>query len=249
MRNKTTFWIIVSIIAVALLVFSTGAQAQTRPPETPVPQNQEPRTLAVNGNGIITLEPDIAYIRIGVQTEGENAKEAVASNNQQSQQLLNALTRAGVAEKDVETTNFSIHPRQEWDNDGQPTGITYVVDNTVMVTVRDLGQVGALLDAAVQAGANQISGIQFDIEDREAAQQQAMTAAVENARARAEVLAEAAGVTLGEVLSIESYLSGGTPIPYERNVVMADAAMGMEVPVSPGEMQIDTGVSVVYEIE
>jgi uncharacterized protein YggE len=249
MRNKTTLWIIVSFIAVALLVVSTTAQAQTETPETPTPQNQEPRTLAVNGNGIITLEPDIAYIQIGVQTESENAQDAVASNNRQSQQLLSALTRAGVAEDDVKTTNFSIYPRQEWDNEGQPTGITYVVNNTVSVTVRDLEQIGTLLDATVQAGANRISGIQFDVEDREAAQQQAMTAAVENARARAEVLAQAAGVTLGDVLSIESYFYGGTPIPYERNVVMADSAAGMEVPVSPGEMQINADVNIVYEIE
>jgi len=88
MRIKSTLLIIVSFIAVALLVFTTSVQAQTDPPET---QNQEPRTLSVNGSGIITLEPDIAHIHIGVQTEGENAQEAVASNNQQSQQYGNDL--------------------------------------------------------------------------------------------------------------------------------------------------------------
>ena len=112
----------------------------------------------------------------------------------------------------------------------------------------DLANIGAVLDAAVQAGANSISGIRFDVEDREAAQQQAMTAAVENARERAEVLAGAADVTVGQVLSIQSYLGGGTPIPFERNFAMADAA-AMEVPISPGEMLISVDVSVIYEIQ
>jgi uncharacterized protein YggE len=244
MRNKSILWIFVSIIAVTLLVFATNARAQSDTPET---TPQEPRTLSVNGNGIITLVPDIAYINIGVQTENKNAQEAVASNNQQSQQLFSAFTRAGIAEKDIKTSNFSIYPRQEWDNEGQPTGITYVVNNTVSVTVRDLDQIGSILDSAVQAGANTINGVQFDVEDREAAQQQAMVAAVENARARAEVLATAAGVELSDVLSIQTYLGSTNPIPYEKTFALADTAAS-SVPVSPGEMQIMVDVSVVYEI-
>jgi uncharacterized protein YggE len=152
-----------------------------------------------------------------------------------------------VVEQDIQTSNFSIFPRQDYGPEGQIVGITYVVDNTVAVTVRDLGSIGAVLDAAIQAGANSISGIRFDVEDREAAQQQAMVAAVENARERAEVLAGAANVELGAVMSIQSYMGGGTPIPFEANMVMADAAMG--VPVSPGEMQITVDVSVIYEIQ
>jgi len=245
MRNKSILAIVIVFIAAALLIFVSGAQAQTTTEETAL---KEPRTISVNGNGVISLEPDIAHINIGVHTEGESAEEAVASNNQQSQELFTTLTQAGIAEKDIRTSNFSIHPRQNYDTEGKITGITYVVDNTVSVTVRDLGNIGAVLDAAVQAGANSISGIRFDVEDREAAQQQAMTAAVENARERAEVLAGAADVAVGQVLSIQSYLGGGTPIPYEKSFVMADAA-AMEVPISPGEMLISVDVSVVYEIQ
>ncbi len=245
MRTKSIFAITVTLIAAALLVFVSGAQAQTGTEESNM---KEPRTISVNGSGIISLEPDIAYINIGIHTEGENADETVASNNQQSQKLFTTLTEAGIAEKDIRTTNFSIHPRNNYNTDGQITGITYVVDNTVSVTVRDLTNIGTVLDAAVQTGANSISGIRFDVEDREAAQQQAMTTAVENARERAEVLAGAANVSLGQVISIQTYLGGGSPIPFERGVVMADAA-AMEVPIAPGEMQISVDVSVVYEIQ
>jgi len=244
MRNKSTLWIVVAFIAVAVLIFAGSAQAQT---DNQAPQTPEPRTLSVNGSGVVSIEPDIAYISLGVQTEGKNAQETVASNNAQSQALLSTLSRAGVADKDIRTSNFSIYPRQEWDNNGQPTGITYVVNNTVSVTVRDLSTIGDILDAAVQAGANNIYGIQFDVEDREAAQQQAMVAAMENARARAEVLAGAAGVELSQVMSIQSYLGGGTVIPYDKSYVMADAAAG-NVPVSTGEMEITAEVSVIFEI-
>lgn len=233
-------------MAAALLVFVTSARAQT---DAPVTQNSEPRTLSINGNGKISISPDIATINIGVQTESDNAQEAVASNNQQSQALLNTLTDAGVAEKDIQTSDFSIFPRQEYDNTGQPTGtITYLVNNTVTVTVRDLDNIGIVLDAAVKAGANNIYGIQFDIEDREFAQQQAMTIAMENAQARAEVLAEAAGVELGDILSLQTYLGSGSPIPYVKGYEMAVQETAMSVPVSPGEMQVIVDVSVVYEI-
>lgn len=245
MRNKSILWIMVAFIAVTLLVFATGARAQTDTPAT----NQEPRTLSINGSSTVSIEPDIARIQIGVHTEGPNAQEVVASNNEQSQQLIDALTGVGIAERDIQTSNFSIVPRQEWDANGQPTGvITYVVDNSVSVTVRDLTKIGSTLEAAVEAGANNIYGIQFDLEDREAAQQQAMTAAMENARARAEVLAGAAGVELGPVLSLQTYLGSTSPIPYERNYVMADMAAS-SVPVATGEMLIMVDVSVVYEIQ
>lgn len=246
MRNKSILWVVASIFAVGLLIIAPSARAQTDVPDTP---NQEPRTLSINGNGTISIEPDTATINIGVQTEGVDAQEAVASNNQQSQALIDALTSAGVAENDIQTSNFSIYPRQEYDAQGQPTGeITYVVSNTVSVTVRDLENVGSVLDAAVKAGANNIFGIQFDIEDREAAQQQAMTAAMTNAQARAEVLAEAAGVELADILSLQTYLGGSSPIPYGSGYDMAVQEAAMSVPVSPGEMQIMVDVNVIYEI-
>ena len=246
MRNKSTLLVIVSIVAVALLIFATSARAQATPPVS----DQQPRTLSFNGSGTVSIQPDIAYIQIGVHTEGANAQETVASNNQQSQQLIDALSKAGIAAKDIQTSNFSISPRQEWDANGQPTGkITYIVDNSVSVTVRDLTKIGSILDAAVQAGANNIYGIQFDVEDREAAQQQAMSAAMDNARARAEVLAQAADVQLGQVISIQTYLGGASPIPYEKTYAMSADLAGSSVPVSTGEMQVMVDVSVVYEIQ
>lgn len=194
------------------------------------------------------LDPDIATINIGVHTENADAQAAVSENNEQAQAVMQALLDFGIAEQDIRTSNFSIFPRQNYDNEGNLQEIVYVVDNSVQVTVRDLDSIGEILDAAVSAGANSINGIQFTIEDPSAAYDTAMAAAVENARSRAEVLAEAAGVELGEVQSINSYVNGG-PIPFSQDVRMEMAAADASVPISPGQTEISVEVSVVYNIQ
>lgn len=248
MRTKTLFIPIVMLLAAALLSAcnSLAAQPVVAQGETP-----DQRTLTVNGRGKATLTPEIVYVTIGVHTENENASEAVSANNQQSQKVADALKAFDIDEKDVQTSNFSIYPQQIYDNEGKFLGIKYVVDNTVFVTLRDISQLGDLLDAVVKAGANSINSVQFDVEDREAALSIARAEAVENAEKQAQELAEAAGVTLGEVQTISSY-SGGAPIPlydykggYGGGAAMAEAG----VPVSPGQMVLTVEVNMVYEIK
>ena len=154
-------------------------------------QGTEPskRTINVTGTGKVTLTPDIAYVSIGVHTEGKDAAEAVATNTSQSQKVVDALKTFKIDPKDIQTTNFSIYPQQQYDNEGKPQGITYVVDNTVYVTLRDIDQLGELLDAVVKAGSNSINSIQFDVADREAALSEARQLAVDNAQKQAEELA------------------------------------------------------------
>ena len=248
MRTKT-YLIVSSIVLAALLTGCAGAAfAQT---ETPAAQGDEPkvtRTVTVTGSGKVYLTPDIAYITIGVHTEGDNAAEAVASNNTQSQKVIDALLAQGIAEKDIQTTNFSIYPQQEFDTEGKPTGkIKYIVDNSVFVTVRDITKVGDVLDAAVKAGANTISGIQFDVADKTAALSDARKAAVKDAGVKAEELASAAGVTLGDVQTISEYTSGGPQPMYDMRAAapMAEAA---SVPVQAGQMLLTVDVNMVYEI-
>lgn len=253
MRNK----IILSLVAaLAIVAIGIGAGSlprafaaenqQTQPPE---PTESAPmRTISVNGSGTISLDPDMATINIGVHTENSDAQQAVADNNAQAQEVMDVLKNFGIAERDISTSNFSIYPRQDYDNEGKITSITYVVDNSVQVKVRDLSTIGGVLDAAVSAGANSINGIQFGVEDSSAAYNDALEAAVVNARGRAEVLAQAAGVELGEVQSISSSVSGG-PIPIYQDVRMSAEAAAAEVPISPGQTQITVDVSMVYAIQ
>jgi hypothetical protein len=248
MRTKT--YLVVSLFVLAALLTGCAGAAFAQS-ETPTAQGEEAkvtRTVTVTGSGKVYLTPDIAYITIGVHTEGENASEAVASNNQQAQQVIDALIAQGIAEKDIQTTNFSIYPQQEYDTEGKPTGkIKYIVDNSVFVTVRDIEKVGEVLDAAVKAGANSISGIQFDVADKTAALSEARAAAVKDAGVKAEELASAAGVTLGDVQTISEYTSGGPQPMYDIRAAapMAEAA---SVPVQAGQMLLTVEVNMVYEI-
>ena len=247
MRNKFHFLIVLLIAAIVVSGCASAAFAQS----DRAPQGQSTgdsvRTISVTGSGKVTLSPDIAYLNIGVHTEGKEATESVASNTNQTQKLVEALKKAGIDAKDIQTINFSIYPQQQYSTDGKPQGLTYVVDNTVYVTIRNLNEIGELLDAAVSAGANTINGIQFDVADKTKALSEARKAAIVDAKSQAEELAQAAGVKLGLIHSISTSYSNVSPIPmYEGRggAVAVEAA----IPVSPGQMTVSVEVTMVFEI-
>ncbi len=205
------------------------------------------RTLVVTGMGMVDLIPDVAYIYAGVHTEDASVADAVSANNAKAQAVMAAFRRFGVEGKDIQTTNFSIWPQQQYDKDGQLTGTTYAVDNTIYVTVRDLEKLGDLLEAGIEAGANSINGIQFDVADKSQSITQAREAAVTNARQQAEALAEATGVTLGDIQTISYY--DNIPTPYTYTSSGKGGGGVMTVPVSSGQMQITTTVTILYELK
>ncbi|MFH1906423.1 MAG: SIMPL domain-containing protein [Chloroflexota bacterium] len=238
MRSKTIFLLSGLILASVLTACgATSSMTEPRPPQ---------RVMTVTGAGQVTLTPDIAYVYIGVRTEDENVGRAVPDNNRKAQAVMDALERAGVATKDIRTTNFNVWPSDQYDEKGGKTGTIYVVENTVYVTVRDLTKLGELLETAIQSGANNINGVQFDVAERTEAIAKARIAAVEDARKQAEEIASAAGVQLGAVQTISYY--DAAPMAYDYGKgggVRVEAA----VPVSPGQMQITTTVTIVYELK
>lgn len=232
--------ILTSIMLVLVVVLSACSVPAAAPATQPAP-----RTLSVNGNAQAAITPDIAYINIGVHSENVDAKEAVASNNAASQGVADALKAQGVDAKDILTTNFSIYPQDEFGPDGQKIGSKFVVDNTVYVTLRDLTKIGDILGAAVQAGANSINGITFDVADKTPYLAEARKAAVDNAYQQAQELAKAAGVELGQVQSINYYSAYPAPVAMDMKAVGGGAG----VPVSAGQMTVNVDVNVVYEIK
>jgi hypothetical protein len=249
MEKKTLF--IVPILAAATLIAGCAgaAFAQTETPTSQTGPNPPERTLTVSGAGKVYLTPDIAYVTIGVHTEGPNASKAVADNTTQAQEVINVLKGMGIAARDIQTTNFSIYPQPVYDNEGRPTGeINYIVDNSVYVTVRDLEQVGDVLDQTVEAGANSISGIQFDVENKTAALSEARKAAVTDAFGKAQELAAAAGVDLGPVQTISEYTSS-PPTPMFDLRAAAPAIAESAVPVEAGQMLLTIEVNIVYQIQ
>lgn len=208
----------------------------------------QPRTINVTGNAQVLLTPDIAYISIGVQTQAANAKDAVASNNTQSQAVIDAIKAQGVAAADIRTSNFSIYQQTQTGPNGETQGIIFVVDNTVYVTMRDLTKIGSLLDASIAAGANSVYGITFDVQNKEAALASGRDQAMADAQAQAEQLAKAGGATLGPVQSITYYSNSPTPIYYDSKVAAAGVGGG-GVPISSGQLTMTVTVNVVYELK
>jgi uncharacterized protein YggE len=247
MRNK--LFILVSMLAAAILLSALNGGTDFQAASAQTPTVEPPRTVNVTGNGKAFLVPDIAYINIGVHSEDTDAAEAVASNNTRSERVAKALEGFDIEPEDIQTTNFSIFPQQQYDPNGQLTGIIYMVDNTVFVTLRDISKLGDVIGAAVDAGANSINSIQFDAEDRSAALSEARKAAVADALAQARELSSAAGVTLGDIQTINSYGSG-VPIPiYDaKGYGGGVGVVGSSVPVSPGQMVLSVDVNIMFEI-
>ena len=206
---RTRFYFIIVTLMLMGLVLSACAADTASAQSAP---NAQVRTLVVAGQGKSYLTPDIATINIGVHTEGTEVAEAVSRNTAQATKVADALKAAGIDPKDVQTSNFNIYPQQQFGPNGETVSSKYVVDNTVYVTVRDLNQLGALLDAAIKAGANQINGIQFDSTQKEKAIAEARKNAVANARTQADEMAQIAGVKLGAIQAINAYSSGPIPL-------------------------------------
>ena len=247
MRNKILSLVLLATIAIfAIGTYSNFAQAA---PVTQTATSETPRTLSINGHGEVTLTPDIAYIYVGVHTENEDAAAAVDENNEQAQTVIAALRDAGIAAEDISTSNFSLWSSQNYDFEGRPTDTKYVVDNSVYITVRDLEVLGDILGTAIEAGANSVNGISFDVSDKETALAEARKLAVADAQAQAAELADLAGVELGDIQNISMY--GGIPTPYYggRGGVAVANETAASVPISPGQFVVSVDVSIFFEIQ
>ena len=241
LANKPVLLILVIMVGLILVGCETSS---TEPAPTSTPP---PRNIAVSGTGKVYLTPDIATISIGAHNEDESATRAVDSNNAQAKEVTEILIEIGVEEEDIKISNFNIYPEQRFDEDGNPSGNVYVVDNTVFVTVRELENLGAIMGSVVEAGANSIFGIQFDVADKTQALSEARKLAVDNAQVKAEELALAAGVTLGEIQSINEF--GGVPVPvFEGQGGGGFEATSDQVPVNLGQLSLTVEVTVTYHI-
>jgi uncharacterized protein len=201
------------------------------------------RSISVTGTGMVESAPDMATLMIGVTTQGTSAAEALAENSKATEAVIARLTASGVEARDMQTSNLSINPNWTGYDSSTPTISGYVASNMLTVRVRALETTGAILDAAVADGANTLNGMTFGLADPEPAYNEARKEAVADARAKAELLAEAAGVKLGPVLSISDAGAMTDPAPMYRDAVAASP-----VPVQGGELGLVANVSVTWQI-
>ncbi|CAN5885164.1 SIMPL domain-containing protein [soil metagenome] len=215
----------------------------------------EPRTLTVSGQGKLSAAPDVAEISVGVVSEAPMARNALSANNEAMATLQGVLKERGVAAKDIQTTNISVSPRYAQPPRPQPGQlqeeftqriIGYQVTNTVQITARDIANLGPLLDAVVTAGANQMYGIGFRIEESQKLLDEARKRAMADARRKAELFAGEAGLVLDRPLRISESSGIDPPRPMVgTRMMMAEAS----VPVAAGEQELSVSVQVVYELK
>jgi len=235
------------ILAVCSLVLGIGVALMALPTAPVAAQSDTPqvRTIQLSGHGQAEAEPDQAIIRLGVQTEADTAQAALEANNEKMTAVISATLESGVEETDIRTQGLQLQPVYDNPNNSQPPELTgYRASNIVQITVRDLDQLGNLLDTAVAAGSNTIEGIEFEIGNQAELEAAAREAAMLNAIQKAEQLTELAGAELGPVQTIVE--TGRTsPVPIS---VAREESLAANVPVQPGTQSVQASVQVTWEL-
>lgn len=228
-----------SLLPLTLLV---GAPALAADPSAELAGTR----LDISATGVVQRVPDVAIIATGVMTQAASPTEAMAANARRMTATVAALRGAGVADRDIQTQTIALNPQYRYGDNVPPTLTGYQASNRVSVRLRDLKRVGTVLDALVKAGANQIDGPSFELDQPEPALDEARTKAVGMARARAELYARAAGLRVGRIVRISE--SDAAPPVVRPMAVMAMRKGAADTPVESGEQNLAVTVSVTFEL-
>lgn len=215
------------ILLTAMLALSTAQAAE--------------RLVTVSGEATVAVPPDTAVIRIGVSSLEKTAREAGETNAKQMTAALAAVKASGIAERDIQTSRVSLQPQYDPNKAGTARLTGFQANNQVTIRIRDIDNLPAVLDRAIAAGANEMSGIEFVVSEQSKLLDQARAEAIADARRKAELYARAAGAKLGQVVSISE--EGTAPQPRPMQAMRAGA-----VPIAPGEQTLRVIVSVSYEL-
>ena len=213
---KARKWFAAVLSAAMVFALGTSALAATV---------VEKPTVSVSASAEVEAEPDIAYVSLGVRTENKKAEKARKENTDLMTKVIAAVKAQGVAEKDVKTSNLNLYANYTWDKNNKRTLTGYTCDNSLTITVRDVKKVGDVVDAAMQAGANNFNNVRFDLVDSEEYYIQAVAQATKKAMRRAKGVADAAGLTLGKAASLSTNGSGYSPVYDYAEDVAEDAGM------------------------
>jgi uncharacterized protein YggE len=229
-----------SAIAAAVVLVTVPVMAQE--PGTP----QRP-VVVTTGEGFVKTAPDRAYVSFTTETRDKSPKQAQRANAEAMEAVMKELKRAGISSDAVRTLSYDLQPEFDYQNNRQ-TLRGYVARNTIEVRVDDLVKTGELIDVSVQSGATSVSGVRFDLKNRDAVEREALRMAVADARARADAAAAGAGVSIERVIRIEEQRDVIYPVPQPRMAMMKAEAQA-ETPISPGEMEIRARVTLTAAIK
>lgn len=267
--NKLFGWLLAGLLVVAVLVGgglvntdsirapsvdAFNANAQSIPPVSNTDTaSANLRTISVSGSFDAAAEPTKAEIWFSVETLAQTAQDSQSQNASLTQKVMAALSAMGISGKNVQTSSYSLYQKTEWDDNlRKSVNRGFQTSNSIKVTVNDLSKTGAVIDAAVKAGANNVSSISFTIDDAKQTElkRTALTSASQEAKAKASAIAAGLGVELDGVQSVSE--NGSYYVPYYQsfNKGMAmDAAAAPETPISPGDVKVNANVTVVFKIK
>jgi uncharacterized protein len=239
-------WLAVGAVAGLLVAGAAGPLVGPRTALAVDPAVTPEHTITVNGVGTVTLAPDTADLRIGVNIIRPTATQARADAATAMTKVVAAIKNAGIADKDIQTSALSLQPVYDYGNGSGPATLTgFLVSNIVSITSHDLDKVGGLVDAAVAGGATSIDGISFRVDDQTKAESQARVAAVADAKAKADALAGAANVS---IVGVSSIAETSAPMPYPIAYAAGAATKDASTPIQVGSTDVTVTVTIVYRI-
>ncbi len=248
-----------AIIAAGVCALALGslpampAAASTRPFASPMQAENPPaqpsrRTITVVGIGRASATPDIVRVTLGVDVVNASLSKALAEVNAKTSAVVALLKKEGIDAKDIRTLDFNIFPQQAYGPNGPGPITGYRVSNSVRVTIRAMDKAGSILEQAVSAGANSVQGLTFTIDDQRPVETEARVNAIQDARFKADTLAQEAGAVVGQVVNISEALSSA-PFPLVQPAPMAMQSGGGGVEIAPGMQDVTVQVQVTYELE
>lgn len=233
-----------SVLAAALLVFSVAG--------TNLAAAAEPNTIAVSGMAEQEVAPDMAYIDVGINVRADDAETARTQEAQIASQIRIALLGLAITDNDLQNTSYYLYQEYKVDRNGVRTADKYVLDSSIKVTVKDLDKLSQVIDNVVEAGATNISNITYALSTQNIIQRQLLATAVENARDKAAVVANAGSRTLGNMLSADiNSFDGGTIVAYGANKLRSTTNLaedGVATKLSPGKIKLNARVQVVFSL-
>lgn len=233
-----------SVLAAALLVFSVAG--------TNLAAAAEPNTIAVSGMAEQEVAPDMAYIDVGINVRADDAETARTQEAQIASQIRRALLGLAITDNDLQNTSYYLYQEYKVDRNGVRTADKYVLDSSIKVTVKDLDKLSQVIDNVVKAGATNISNITYALSTQNIIQRQLLATAVENARDKAAVVANAGSRTLGNMLSADiNSFDGGTIVAYGANKLRSTTNLaedGVSTKLSPGKIKLNARVQVVFSL-
>lgn len=233
-----------SVLAAALLVFSVAG--------TNLAAAAEPNTIAVSGMAEQEVAPDMAYIDVGINVRADDAETTRTQEAQIASQIRRALLGLAITDNDLQNTSYYLYQEYKVDRNGVRTADKYVLDSSIKVTVKDLDKLSQVIDNVVEAGATNISNITYALSTQNIIQRQLLATAVENARDKAAVVANAGSRTLGNMLSADiNSFDGGTIVAYGANKLRSTTNLaedGVATKLSPGKIKLNARVQVVFSL-